>query len=90
MSFFSSLSNINLQTLKYLPTVAASAAAVEALAPDEASGLDKLNAAVGGATQALTSVDHPNPNVIAITTLVNLVVAVANILGAFVHKKPAA
>jgi hypothetical protein len=90
MSTASTVSNINHQTLQYLPAVIASVQAVEMLAPT-APGADKFQAVMAGfgaGSQALAG-SSPNATVAGLAELVNLSVLFANLLlPLFQHKKP--
>lgn len=83
MSTTAVLSQITAAEVAYTPTILTAVQAAEALGPD-ASGAEKAANVVQAVTQSLGQ--DANPNVAAIATQVNLIVALANLFGVFKHK----
>lgn len=90
MSVATVLAGTNQQILTYLPTVAVAVQAAEALAPEGATGAQKLDAVVTAVSGQLASTPGVNPNVATIALTANIVVSLLHAFGVFKHKDKAA
>ena len=89
MSTAATVNQITAETTQYAPAVLVGIQAAElaGLQNPQATGADKANAVLQGIQQGSAALSQSQqPNVAAISTMINLFVSIFNSLGVFSHK----